>query len=371
MNPGNYHAESLGVVAQTGESSDTLVMLSQSAIMKQVSRLVRQLAPTNIFILIAGLTGTGKTLLARLLHQMSLRAQGPFVLLSCASLPETLLEAELFGYARGAFTGAVVACVGRLEAANGGTLFLDDVPEMSPGMQAKLLQFLDSGCFQRLGESRSRRVDVRVISATNRDLREMVSAGRFREDLYYRVCVKEIYLPPLRERKGDIALLAAHFLSGLTKGARTEISPEALAALESYDWPGNVRELKGALESACALAKGTIGLNDLSPNIRDTVILSAAGQDNDGLDPVYREIFEKVATSFPAVLPPTRRCGHAVGFLNAYEAEAKRRSLHPKIIAKWFKQKWGLSRATVHRAAQKTGWGPDHPGRGAIYEKKG
>jgi transcriptional regulator with PAS, ATPase and Fis domain len=209
--------------------------------------------------LLLGESGTGKEVVARFIHRNSPRKNGPFVALNCAALPETLLESELFGYERGAFTGAHLAKPGQIELAAGGVLFLDEVSEMSPSAQAKFLRVLQEREFQRLGGTRSVKANVRVIAATNRDLCAAVEEGAFRQDLFYRLQVFDIQLPPLRERRADITLLAAAFLDdiGRSLGRRpAELSPEAQALLLAHDWPGNVRELRNALERA-AIVCGT------------------------------------------------------------------------------------------------------------------
>ena len=232
------------------------LLVGRSAAMQALYRQVAAAAASVATVLLVGESGTGKELAARAIHLHSARSGGPFVAVSCAGLPEPLLESELFGHARGAFTGAVASREGRVEAADGGTLFLDEIGEMSPAMQAKLLRFLESRAFERVGETEPRRADARVVSATNRQLSAMVADGSFREDLFYRLDVLRIGLPPLRERREDIPLLVAHFLSALAgTGRPLEISREALAALEAYDWPGNVRELRNCLERAAALAR--------------------------------------------------------------------------------------------------------------------
>jgi DNA-binding NtrC family response regulator len=234
------------------------LLVGRGPAMQGLYRQIAAAAAGDATVLLQGESGTGKELAARAIHLHSSRAGGPFVALNCAGLPETLLESELFGHTRGAFTGAVSSRLGRLESADGGTLLLDEVGEMSPAMQAKLLRFLESRCFERLGESQPRQVDVRIVSATNRDLGEMAAAGRFRQDLFYRLDVLHIELPALRERPEDIALLVAHFLAGPDGSApRAEISPAALQLLERHSWPGNVRELRNCLEHAVALARGS------------------------------------------------------------------------------------------------------------------
>jgi len=224
--------------------------------MLDVFRLARLVAPRNTTVLVTGETGTGKELVARGIHQISGRAKGPFVVVNCAAIPEALLEAELFGHARGAFTGAVQSRVGRLHVAHGGTLFLDEVGELPIGMQAKLLRFLQDGEVQRLGSSDVFRVDVRVIAATNVDLFRCVRDGKFRQDLYYRLAVFPLELPPLRRRKDQILPLAELFLNQLCDQAnvpRKTIAAPAAALLRQHIWSGNVRELQHAVERAFIL----------------------------------------------------------------------------------------------------------------------
>jgi len=233
-----------------------VLLETDSPKMRATLDLVERVAPSDAAVLLLGENGTGKGVLARWLHAKSLRAGGPFVLVSCPALPEELLASELFGHVKGAFTGAIRDREGRLEAAHGGTLFLDEISEISPGLQAKLLRFLQEKEFERVGENRTRRADVRVVGATNRDLEEEVRAGRFREDLYFRLNVVEIRLPALRERREDIPLLARQFLEFFARPARRptpELSPAALKALLSYSWPGNIRELRNVLERAVIL----------------------------------------------------------------------------------------------------------------------
>src|SRR2546430_1472932 len=219
-----------------------------------------KVAPTETTTLLTGESGTGKEVVAHLIHRGSRRAEGPFVALNCAALPEALLESELFGYEKGAFTGAVSARAGRLEQAGGGTLFLDEVGEMSPAVQAKFLRVLQERDFQRLGGTRTLKADVRVIAATNRDLKAAMSKGAFREDLYYRLHVFAIHLPPLRERQEDILPLLEHFLNQLgpvvSWRAAAGISREAREQFMAHTWPGNVRELRNAVERALILCEG-------------------------------------------------------------------------------------------------------------------
>jgi DNA-binding NtrC family response regulator len=235
--------------------------------MQRVFKSVAQIAPSRATVLLTGESGTGKELVAAAIHQNSPRAAGPFVKLHCAALAESLLESELFGHERGAYTGADRKREGRFEQANGGTLFLDEIGEISTSTQVKLLRVLQEREFERVGGSQTLRVDVRVIAATNRDLKEMVVAGTFREDLFYRLNVINLTLPSLRQRPTDVPALAMHFLKRYSdENAKTvnTISPEALSQITSYNWPGNVRELENVIERAVVLADGdTIGLQHL------------------------------------------------------------------------------------------------------------
>ena len=247
-------------------------IVGRSAALQQVLELVRKAARSDANILILGESGTGKELIARAIHANSPRAAQPFVPVDCASLPENLLESELFGHEKGAFTGAVATRQGLMETGNRGTLFLDELGELPLGLQSKLLRALQERRIRHVGGNRELDVDVRIVSATNRDLRALVAAGKFREDLYYRVNVIDIALPPLRERAGDVELLATSFLRRYAGGAPARIKgfePEAMIALETYSWPGNVRELQNVVERACALAEGEmITLAELPQHLR-------------------------------------------------------------------------------------------------------
>jgi DNA-binding NtrC family response regulator len=232
-------------------------MVGQAPAMAAVYRMARLVAPRNTPVLITGATGTGKELVAGAIHQLSPRASKPLVVINCAAIPEALLESELFGYVRGAFTGAVQSRLGRIHSAHGGTLFLDEIGELHLGLQSKLLRFLDYGEVQRLGSADVFRVDVRVIAATNADLAELSQKKQFREDLFYRLSVFPIELPPLAQRQEDIASLARHFLAKFRCGNEPQrIAEESLRVLEKHSWPGNVRELQHVLERASILADG-------------------------------------------------------------------------------------------------------------------
>lgn len=250
--------------------SDTFI--GRSAAMAAVMDTVRQVAPVNATVLVQGESGTGKELIAHAIHQLSPRASRPFVAVHCAALSPTLLESELFGHEKGAFTGATELRKGRFELASGGTLFLDEIGEISPEVQVKILRVLETRDFERVGGTETIHADVRLVAATNRDLRAMVAAGTFREDLFYRLYVVNIELPPLRAREGDIPLLARHYLAHFAAEYGREvktIAPDAMDALCAYAWPGNVRELRNALERMVVLAtSNTLTLRDLPAAIR-------------------------------------------------------------------------------------------------------
>ncbi len=241
-------------------SSEYSNILGKSKVMHALFDLVETVAPTNSTILITGESGTGKELVARAIHFNSLRHERPFVALNCGALPETLLESELFGHVRGAFTGAAGNKKGLIETAERGTVFLDEISEMSPMMQVKLLRVLQERKFRRVGGVDEIEADIRIIAATNQDLGHLVEQGKFREDLYYRINVIPVQLPPLRDRREDIPLLVEHFLSkycGQMGKQTSGVAPEALHALEEFDWPGNVRQLENIMERAVALERGS------------------------------------------------------------------------------------------------------------------
>jgi two-component system nitrogen regulation response regulator NtrX len=245
-------------------------MIGRAAGMRRAFEMADRVAPTDSTVLILGESGTGKDLLAQEIHARSPRAAKPFIAVNCAALPETLIESELFGYERGAFTGAAQQKKGKFEQAHGGTLFLDEIGDMNPVTQAKVLRALENRVIERLGGTQSIPVDVRVISATHRNLPAEIRAGKFREDLYYRLRVVTIELPALREHKEDISVMADQFLQvhGSRLGRTARLSREALAAIERYDWPGNVRELKNALERSLVLCRGDeIGVADLPEEV--------------------------------------------------------------------------------------------------------
>ncbi|MDI6710257.1 MAG: sigma-54 dependent transcriptional regulator [Thermoanaerobacterales bacterium] len=240
-------------------------IIGETPAMVKIRDLITRVAPTDATVLVTGESGTGKEVVAVAIHRLSQRASGPFVTVNCAAIPEQLLESELFGHEKGAFTGATSSRIGRFELADNGTIFLDEIAEMSPTMQAKLLRVLQEHTFERLGGATPVHVNIRVVAATNKDLEKAVKEGKFREDLFYRLNVIRIHLPPLRERREDIPLLAAHFLEKFCPANRgCRISEEAMELLLAYDWPGNVRELQNVLERAVILSTdGVIGPDHL------------------------------------------------------------------------------------------------------------
>jgi len=258
--------------------------------MQQVIEVIKVVAKSNATVLITGESGTGKELVARAIHSQSYRKDKPFIAVSCAALPESLLESELFGHEKGAFTGAHAQRRGKFEIANRGTLFLDEIGEMSANIQVHLLRVLEEKEFTRVGGNELIKVDVRVISATNKDMKKAVASGQFREDLYYRLNVVTIELPPLRERKEDVPLLAQHFLKKFAVENQKEIagfSPEASDFLLKYDWPGNVRQLENAIERAVILAKNSyIDAADMPQENLQLVQSAPVGK---SLDEVERE----------------------------------------------------------------------------------
>ncbi|MDT4954642.1 MAG: hypothetical protein QOJ02_2780 [Acidobacteriota bacterium] len=279
-------------------------IIGTSEALQAVFRLVEKVAGTNTNILIQGESGTGKELIARAIHHNSPRSTRPFVAVNCGAIPETLLESELFGHTKGAFTGAVANKLGLFRTAEGGTVFLDEIGEISSAMQVRLLRAVQEHEVTPVGSSNAVSFDARIICATNRDLEKEVSEGRFREDLFYRLNVIEIYLPPLRERREDIPLLARSFITRTAhEQQRVEkaVAPEAMSAFINYSWPGNVRELQNAIERAFTLSNDEIDLDSLPPRVRDAAGGHTTTRDPDGLRPTLEEverrhIFETLAS---------------------------------------------------------------------------
>ncbi len=280
--------------AVLSRSQTATELVGKSAAMQELFRLIERAGPTDKAILIQGESGTGKELVAKALHRASGRANNPMVVINCAALPESLLESELFGHEKGAFTGAVATKQGLFEVADGGTLFIDEIGELAGSLQAKLLRVLEDGSMRRVGSLKERRVDVRLLAATNRDMEKEVAAGRFRQDLYYRINVMSLDLAPLRERRGDIPLLVRHML-----GTDWTIEPAAMQALEAYRWPGNIRQLFNSLDRAQIMADGhCIRLVDLPHEIvnarRSGPELPTAAESTDKLADLQRSHVREV-----------------------------------------------------------------------------
>ncbi len=264
--------------------------------MQKVYRLTRQVARSKASVLLLGETGTGKELIARAIHENSPRKNGPYVRVNCGALSESLLESELFGHVRGAFTGAIEDRIGRFEAAHKGTIFLDEINSTTDKLQVKLLRVLQHKEFERVGDTRTVRVDTRVVAASNRDLADEVAAGRFREDLYYRLNVVTIHIPPLRQRREDIVDLVTHFLQIYNEENDryvVHIQKEALQALQDYDWPGNVRELQNYIERAVVLAPGDELTLDLLPEVVVRGKRSAEAEQGDDLDQLIQQLIRR------------------------------------------------------------------------------
>src|SRR5262249_40036398 len=278
-------------------------VVGDSLAMREVYRLTRLVAPTRASVLLVGETGTGKELIARNLHKLSLRADGPYVRVNCGALSESLLESELFGHIKVAFTGAVDNKTGRFEAAHGGTIFLDEISSMSPKLQVKLLRVLQEREFERVGESRTIRVDTRVIAATNQFLEEEIEAGRFRDDLYYRLNVVPIYLPPLRNRRDDIALLAHFFLEKYCEENKRDtprIPDDILERLEGYSWPVNVRELENYIERAVVLSHDQpFNFEAMIPGNRERTLRAKSPRGSD-LDSQIEQLVRSALQNIPA-----------------------------------------------------------------------
>ena len=273
-------------------------LVGQSPAIRQIYAVVEKVANTPSTVLISGESGTGKELIARALHENSNRHAGPFIKINCAAIPKTLMESELFGYDKGAFTGAVGAKPGRFELAHGGTLFLDEIGEIPIEMQVKLLRVLQESEFERVGGIKTIKVDVRLVTATNRDLLEEIGAGNFREDLFYRLNVVPIQIPPLRERREDIPLLADHFIAKFNERLKKQIvaiSPEAVEQLVAYNWPGNIRELENLMERTILFCEGPeIRVSDLPPEIVGVAVPASTATTDEGPRPAAGSLKEAV-----------------------------------------------------------------------------
>jgi two-component system nitrogen regulation response regulator GlnG len=341
------------------ESEDYEVgVVGKSEQMQNVFKLIGQLAASEVTALITGESGTGKELVARAIYSHSVRASQPFLAINCAAIPEQLLESELFGHERGAFTGATNQRIGKFEQCNGGTLFLDEIGDMTPATQTKILRVLQSGTFERVGGNTPLKADVRVIAATNKALEQAVAARQFREDLFYRLNVVRIALPPLRERKEDIRLLVDYFLRKLAREQKAQLkslSAAVLRALEKYHWPGNVRELENVIRRALVVAKGdTILPTDLPPEIAGAAAAptsdsaaspgGGAGTEAAGMAPLATQLF-KLARKNPKlkVIPAVER----VLVLEALRETNNNQLQAAKLL--------GMTRATLRKRIEKFG----------------
>jgi sigma-54 dependent transcriptional regulator, acetoin dehydrogenase operon transcriptional activator AcoR len=303
----NDNAEMVGVIAslndksrvrrhiqqQLSQTSEYRGIIGQDYTMQLIFDLIRDLGESDFSVVISGESGTGKELVARAIHDESRRAGGLFVPVNCGALPEGTLESELFGHVRGSFTGAIRDKKGRFELADGGTMFLDEVAELPPATQVKLLRVLQEGTFEAVGDEKPKKVDVRIISATNKNLKELVAKGKFREDLYYRLAVVPIEIPPLRQRKNDIKLLAESFLSQVSQKLNRKnvrFAPEALSVLVNYAWPGNVRQLQNAIQYAMVKCRaGDVDVVHLPPEIASSMPQTAEGLDAAGVKKAGRK----------------------------------------------------------------------------------
>ena len=308
-------------------------MVGESPAMRDVYRRIARVAPTDSTVLITGESGTGKELVARAIHRNSPRAEKPFVAINCAAITETLLESELFGHEKGAFTGAVAQKKGKLEVADGGTVFLDEIGELSPALQAKLLRVLQDREFDRVGGTKCVKVDFRLLAATNRDLDEAIEAGQFRRDLFYRLNVVSLALPSLRERRADIPLLASWFIrryASKAKRAVSGFSPDALACLTTYEWPGNVRELENAIEHAVVLGLDpVIARDDLPDAVAEAGSVTAVGT---AAHPAVARFHDTIKQTKKDLI--IRAVGEAEG---NYNAAARLLGLHPNYLHRLIK----------------------------------
>src|SRR5436305_8608975 len=272
----------------TDDAADTETdgaIVGSCAAMREVYKAIGRVAAQNVPVLITGESGTGKELVARAIYQHGRRNKAPFLALNCAAIPENLLESELFGHEKGAFTGADRKRIGKFEQCNGGTLLLDEIGDMPPALQAKLLRVLQEQTFERVGGNETVTTDVRIISATHRDLKARAADGRFRDDMYYRLGVFTIHLPPLRERGDDLPVLVGHFLRRFNRELGREVlevSPEAMARLREYSWPGNLRELQSVLKQALLRASGSILLPAMLPDLTIETSLMASSESTTG-----------------------------------------------------------------------------------------
>lgn len=290
----------MSVLGGIGETTGLPGVIGESAPMRELAELTRRVACSSATVLLMGETGTGKELIARAVHELSPRSTGPFIRVNCGALSESLLESELFGHIKGAFTSAHENRTGRFEAAHGGTIFLDEINSVSSNLQVKLLRVLQEHEFERVGDTKTITVDCRIVAATNRDLLDEIEAGTFREDLYYRLNVIPIYLPALRERPGDIPLLVDFFArkyAGLNARSEPQVQPETIAALQGYSWPGNVRELENYVERAIVLAESDVLTPELlPPHVRGLAPVRIGRPQAGDLETICTELVSKGVT---------------------------------------------------------------------------
>ena len=345
----NLESENASLKLQLDSKYGIENIIGGSPAMERLFDTIRQAAPTQATVLIQGASGTGKELVAQAIHRLSKRSDGPFVAVHCAALSSSLLESELFGHEKGAFTGAVGQRRGRFELADGGTLFLDEVSEIDQSVQIKLLRVLEECTFERVGGTETLEVDIRIVAATNRNLRQYVDEGKFREDLYYRLDVVRIEMPPLRERGNDIVMLCDRFLREFAEAngrSVNRIAPAAMEMLQAYSWPGNVRELRNTIEKMLVLSRGdTLSVDDLPENIRAEV---ASGT-------VHHIGFPQMPVVVP-VLP-----GGQMPKIETFADAEKRKILFALQAASGNKTKaaeaLGISRRTLHRRLKE--WGEE------------
>lgn len=341
-------------ILQTDPIAPLRGMIGQCPAMREVYRLTRRVAGSSTTVLLTGETGTGKELVARAVHELSGRASGPFIRVNCGALSESLLESELFGHVKGAFTNAFENRTGRFEAAHGGTIFLDEINSVSFKLQVKLLRVLQEQEFERVGDTKTIRVDCRIVAATNRDLLDEIEANRFREDLYYRLNVVPIYLPPLRERAEDVPALMEFFLQHYCDKAKRptpKLHSDAIAALKSYGWPGNVRELQNYAERAVVLMEGDEFKADLlPPHVRGIAPVRIGRAKAQGIDKLTEELVALGLNQYSAEGRPYERVLSLVE--RELLAQMLRQCQGVQIKAA---ERLGINRNTLHKKVEEYG----------------
>ncbi len=335
-------------------------MIGSCAAMQEVYRLTRRVAQASTTVLLTGETGTGKELIARAIHELSPRSSGPFIRVNCGALSESLLESELFGHVKGAFTNAFENRTGRFEAAHGGTIFLDEINSVSFKLQVKLLRVLQEHEFERVGDTKTIRVDCRIVAATNRDLQDEIESGRFREDLYYRLNVVPIYLPPLRDRSEDVPALVESFLVQYARETNRpvpKLMPDAIASLKSYSWPGNVRELQNYAERAIVLMEGDEFRADLlPPHVRGLAPMRIGRQKAGGIEKVAEELVTLGVSQYAAEGKPYERVMSIVE--RELLVQMLRQCQGVQIKAA---ERLGINRNTLHKKVEEYGLEGERP----------